>query len=39
VTAEVEKLLENGHLEKDQLINPLAPCIALQFLSLALAKQ
>ena len=39
VIAEVEKLLENEHLEKDQRINPLAPCIALAFLSISLVKK
>ena len=38
VIAEVEKLLENERLEKDQRINPLAPCIALALLSIALVK-
>jgi hypothetical protein len=37
--AEVEKLLENEHLEKDQRINPLAPCIVLALLHIALVKQ
>ena len=37
--AQVEKLLENEHLEKDQLINPLAPCIALELVLIALVKQ
>jgi hypothetical protein len=32
-------LLENEHLEKDQRINPLALCIAIAFLSIALAKK
>ena len=39
VIAEVEKLLENEHLEKDQRINPLASCIALVILSMALVKK
>jgi hypothetical protein len=30
--AEVNKLLENKHLEQDQRINPLAPCIAFELL-------
>ena len=38
VIAEVEKLLENEHLEKYQRINPLAPCIAFALLSIALVK-
>ena len=37
--AQVEKLLENEHLEKDQWINPLAPCIALALVLIALVKQ
>jgi hypothetical protein len=37
--AEAEKLLENEHLEKYQRINPLAPCIALALLSIALVKK
>ena len=37
--AEVEKLLENEHLEKDQRINPFAPCIGLALLDIALVKQ
>ena len=37
--AQVEKLLENEHLEKDQRINPLAPCIALALVLIALVKQ
>jgi len=39
VIAEVKKLLENEHLEKYQRINPLAPCIALALLSIALVKK
>ncbi len=38
-TAEGEKLLENKHLEKDQRINPLTPCIALALLRIALIKK
>jgi hypothetical protein len=30
--AEVNKLLENKHLEQDQRINPLEPCISLALL-------
>jgi hypothetical protein len=37
--AEVEKLLENEHLEKDQRVNPLAPCIAPALVLIALVKQ
>jgi hypothetical protein len=37
--AQVEKLLENEHLEKDQRINPLAPCIDLALVLIALVKQ
>ena len=37
--AQVEKLLENEHLEKDQRVNPLAPCIALALVLIALVKQ
>lgn len=37
--AKVQKLLENEHLEKDQQINPLAPCIAHAFVLIALVKQ
>jgi hypothetical protein len=39
VIAEAEKLLENEHLEKNQRINSLAPCIALSLLSIALFKK
>jgi hypothetical protein len=38
-TAEGEKLLEIKHLEKDQRINPLTPCIALAHLRIALIKK
>jgi hypothetical protein len=37
--AQVEKLLENEHLEKDQRVNPLAACIALELVLIALVKQ
>ena len=37
--AEVEKLLENEHLEKDQRINPLAPCVIFPLKHIALIKQ
>jgi hypothetical protein len=37
--AEVKKLLENEHIEKYQRINPLATCIALALLSIALFKK
>ena len=37
--AQVEKLLENEHLEKDQRVNPLAPCIAPALVLIALVKQ
>ena len=37
--AEVEKLLENEHLEKDQRINPFASCVALPLVRVALFKQ
>ena len=37
--AEVEKLLENEHLEKEQRLNPLAPCVALAIMRLSLIKQ
>jgi hypothetical protein len=39
VIAEVNKLLENEHLEKDQRINPRAPYIALALLNIALIKK
>jgi hypothetical protein len=39
IIAQVEKLLENEHLEKDQWVNPLAPCIALALAVIALVKQ
>jgi hypothetical protein len=39
VIIEDEKLLENKHLEKDQRINPLAPYIALPFLSISLVNK
>jgi hypothetical protein len=37
--AEVEKLLENEHLEKDQRINQFASCVALPLVGVALVKQ
>ena len=37
--AKVVMFLENEHLEKDQRINPLGPCSALQLISVALIKQ
>jgi len=37
--AEVEKLLENEHLEKDRRINPFASYVALPLVVVALVKQ
>ena len=37
--AEIEKLLENEHLEKEKRINPLSPFIVLALLDIALVKQ
>jgi len=37
--AQVEKLLENEHFEKDQRVNPLTTCIALALMLIALVKQ
>jgi len=39
VIAKVEKLVENENLRKDRWINPLASCIALALLSIALVKK
>ena len=39
VIAEIEKLLENEDLEKDQRINPLSFCIAFALLNIALVKK
>ena len=35
---EVKKLLENEHHEKDQRINPFAPCVALPIMRVAVIK-
>jgi hypothetical protein len=37
--ANIKKLLEYKHLEKDQRINPLAPCVALPPVYVALIKE
>jgi hypothetical protein len=37
--AQLEKLWENEHLDKDQRVNPLAPCIALALVLIALVKK
>jgi hypothetical protein len=37
--AKIEQLLENEHLEKDQRINPLAPCFIFALMRIALVKQ
>jgi hypothetical protein len=37
--ANIKKLLEYKHLEKDQRINPLAPCVALPLECVALIKE
>ena len=36
--AAVEKLLENEHLEKDQRVNPLGPCVIFPLKYIALIK-
>jgi len=37
--AQVEKLMDNEHLEKDQRVNHLAPCIALALVLISPVKQ
>ena len=37
--ADIKKLLEYKHLEKDQRINPLAPCVALPLVYVASIKE
>jgi len=37
--SQVERLLDNEHFEKDQRVNPLAACIALALVLIALFKQ
>ena len=39
VIIEFEKLIKNEHLEKDQCINPFAPCIALAIMLIAIEKK
>ena len=37
--ADIKKLLEYKHLEKDQRINPLSPCVTLPLECVALIKK